>query len=346
MYPDDYDDSQDSLAATAATPVNQTMVGPLSAALDLMRKRQQGSMTSQRQVGGSAPSSPLTMALRPTTTRALPDADSPEAAYDPEGNRHVQVIRGGVESDVNMRADSSPVETLNQDPRNLQRYHEQQAEHLFGSTEAERMGLITPERAQQKSQFMARYLAQPHIAAAMNPPVAAGKLPDAQLAALMQNLSPEQTQELQAFRQAGAKDTQVIQKLMSMQGGVDRNARTDARHGNQGFAAATQQDRYQLSQAQQALKTLDKKARPFSFADPDMSRLTPDGQTQYQTLPQQIKAAQDKIGGFGAGDTGSLPKPPQAGAPASMQIVHQFMLAAGGDKNKARQLAAQAGWSF
>jgi hypothetical protein len=41
-----------------------------------------------------------------------------------------------------------------------------------------------------------------------------------------------------------------------------------------------------------------------------------------------------------------LPAPPKPGHPIDPQSVQHFLTAAGGDKNKARELAKQAGWSF
>lgn len=102
-----------------------------------------------------------------------------------------------------------------------------------------------------------------------------------------------------------------------------------------------------FSENNTVLGRLEQHAKELMERDPGIARghaKDPNVMKDWQATQQQIADVNQRMQGLVTPQ--QMPQPPKQGHPLDPQSAQHFLQAAGGDKNKARQLAQQAGWSF
>jgi hypothetical protein len=104
------------------------------------------------------------------------------------------------------------------------------------------------------------------------------------------------------------------------------------------------EDHARFQENKTVLSELEKQQKELA----DKDQTDPNVVKDMQAVQQQVMAVRQRMQGAVTPQQGQpqLPTPPQQGHPLDAGTAQHFMLAAGGDKNKARALAKQAGWSF
>jgi hypothetical protein len=150
--------------------------------------------------------------------------------------------------------------------------------------------------------------------------------PVVQMINSFQGQIPEQLRQAGiAAIQSGAKPEQVL--------GHFQNAMQNQQH-----MQATQQHQ-QMQQSQHQRDQLMKANPGIDYEGDESQFVGNDPETlRMKHVFQQVKGA--------GGEQAQLPQPPKPGHQLDAQSAQHFMQAAGGDKNKARLLAQQTGWSF
>lgn len=189
---------------------------------------------------------------------------------------------------------------------------------------------------------------------------------NAHLNDMLTGVTPEHAKALQAYAASGATPQQVMAARHQLEG----NAATAHQ---QTFDQANQQQLFQYKDAERVVQQIEKKATGFG-GKMRLDKLPPEELARYQQAHQVLTTVGQKLASWGQPPTQqqqaptsvrdqvlqaqahfgqqqqqqepNIPKPPKPGTAMSAQIATQFLQASKGDKDKARKMAKDAGWSF
>lgn len=192
---------------------------------------------------------------------------------------------------------------------------------------------------------------------------------------MLTGVSPEHAKALTAYAQAGATPQQLMAARHQLEGNTHAGAAK-----TQTFDQANQQQLFQYKDAERIVSQLEKKAVGFN-GKMNLGKLAPAEQQMYQQAHQTLQTVGQKLASWNPDEQAAkgreqiaqqevdeaskhivqpqpvaqsgqqkqepnIPKPPKPGTAISAQLAQQFIQSAGGDKDKARKLAKDAGWSF
>lgn len=160
----------------------------------------------------------------------------------------------------------------------------------------------------------------------------------------------EAAQQPVGFRVGNIAPPQQAQPQVSLAQRKEQLAEQKAAQSAQRAEQHTQRSEQatEFSQNARVLDELQKQEKSLLDREPGLARghaRDAGALKDWNTLQQQIGNVRQRLQGAVTPQQ-QLPQPPQQGHPLDPQSAQHFLQAAGGDKNKARELAKQAGWSF
>lgn len=164
------------------------------------------------------------------------------------------------------------------------------------------------------------------------------------------NINPQQFNQLLQFH--AHQQTQKATAEREAKGAAALADREKAAHAEREAAGKRTEAHATFNENKDVLAGLEKQEASFlkehqrfvhqkDSSDPKVrAQVDPNEAKDFNALKEQESNVRQRMQGL------VTPQPPKPGHPIDQQNAMHFMQAAGGDRNKARQLAKQAGWSF